>query len=125
MMGVGFRIKEILNNKNMTIKELSKLTGISINTLYAITKRDSSSINPVTLQKISLALDISIDQLTGITFSERFNIPEPGSAYDDFGTPDDKAHISIIDNLNKLNDTGKQEAVKRVEELTHIEKYSK
>ncbi len=32
--------------------------------------------------------------------------------------------LNIIANLNKLNETGKQEATKRIEELTYIDKYS-
>lgn len=39
-MGLGKNLKEILKQKNMTIKDLSEKTGISANTLYSITKRD-------------------------------------------------------------------------------------
>ena len=39
-MALGVNLKEILKQKNMTIKDLSKETGISVNTLYSITKRD-------------------------------------------------------------------------------------
>ena len=40
-MGVGFRLKLALREKKMTIKELSEETGVSLNTLYSITKRDT------------------------------------------------------------------------------------
>ena len=51
-MGVGKTLKELLNNKGMTAKELSEQTGISINTIYAILKRDNDSIKPESLLKI-------------------------------------------------------------------------
>lgn len=58
-MGYGLIIKTELHNRNMTIKELSKITGISINTLYSITKRDSNRIDSLVFQKINSVLDIT------------------------------------------------------------------
>ena len=40
-MGLGLKLKELLKERNMTIKELSALSGVSLNTLYSITKRDN------------------------------------------------------------------------------------
>lgn len=62
-MGVGLRLKELLRQKNMTIKQLSELSGVSLNTLYSITKRDSEKIDPVLLDKIVSALNPSEDLL--------------------------------------------------------------
>lgn len=56
-MGVGLRLKELLRQKKMTIKQLSELSGVSLNTLYSITKRDSEKIDPVILDKIVTALN--------------------------------------------------------------------
>ena len=42
----------------MTIKELSEKTGIPINTLYSITKRDSLRVDRVILERISKALNV-------------------------------------------------------------------
>lgn len=64
-MGVGANLKAILKQKNITIKELSASTGISINTLYSITKRDSSNIRFDLITKIIEYLDISIMDLLG------------------------------------------------------------
>lgn len=41
-MGMGQILKRLLNERNMTIKELSEITGLSKNTLYAITTRRQS-----------------------------------------------------------------------------------
>lgn len=66
-MGVGAKLKNLLRNKNMTIKQLSDISHISINTLYSITKRDSVTIRLETLQKISEALEVNISTLLGIS----------------------------------------------------------
>ena len=62
-MGVGIRIKQILRERKMTIKQLSEISGVSVNTLYSITKRDSSRVDPVIMQKIADALLVPIQSL--------------------------------------------------------------
>ena len=65
-MGAGLRLKEILRKRGLTIKQLSEMTNISINTLYSITKRDSVNIDPVLLNRITAILHISNDEFWGI-----------------------------------------------------------
>lgn len=65
-MGAGLRLKEILRNRGLTIRQLSEMTDISINTLYSITKRDSVNIDPVILNRITATLHISNDEFWGI-----------------------------------------------------------
>lgn len=62
-MGFGIRLKKILKDKGMTIKELSEATGISINTLYSITKRDTRAPSDEILFAISKALNIDASEL--------------------------------------------------------------
>ena len=62
-MGVGLRLKEILRNRKMSIKQLSEKSGISINTLYSITKRDSENIDPVIMRRIADTLGIHFSSL--------------------------------------------------------------
>ncbi len=62
-MGLGSRIKNVLTEKGLTIKELSKLTGIPVNTLYSITRRDNVNITVDNLEKIINALDVPVDQI--------------------------------------------------------------
>lgn len=65
-MGIGMTLKSILRNRKMTIKQLSEESGISINTLYSITKRDSERVDEVILQRIADTLGIPVYELTGI-----------------------------------------------------------
>lgn len=62
-MGLGSEIKAALKERNMTIKELSERTGISLNTLYAITKRDSNNVSMDIVMKIAKELDMDISNL--------------------------------------------------------------
>lgn len=57
-MGVGTTLKELLKERNMTAKELSKETGISVNTIYGIFQRDNDSIKPEFLFKIASVLNV-------------------------------------------------------------------
>ena len=60
-MGLGLELKKILKDKGMSVAELSRLSGVSANTLYAIISRDSSDISLSTLYKISDALNLETD----------------------------------------------------------------
>ena len=64
-MGVGIKLKKILRDKKISIKQLSEESGISVNTLYSITKRDSVRVDSVVLQQIASTLNISIYDLVG------------------------------------------------------------
>ena len=75
-MGLGIRIKEILKTRGLTIKELSQISGVSINTLYSITKRDNNMARYHIVHKIATALNMSVEELTGqkIDYSKAENI---------------------------------------------------
>lgn len=62
-MGVGAKIKEILKQQKKTIKQLSEESGISKNTLYSITKRDSTNVTYPVLEQIAAVLHVSVDEL--------------------------------------------------------------
>lgn len=47
----------------MTIKQLSEKSGISVNTLYSITKRDSKRVDKIIAQRVAQALEIDIVDL--------------------------------------------------------------
>ena len=57
-MGIGSRLKTLLKERNMTIKELSELSDVSLNTLYSITKRDNGSARYDIVEKLASALDV-------------------------------------------------------------------
>ncbi|GLB28156.1 hypothetical protein LAD12857_00790 [Lacrimispora amygdalina] len=62
-MGIGVKIKELLSEKKMSVAELSRLTGISTNTLYAVIRRDSDRMNGEALIKISEIFQVPLSTL--------------------------------------------------------------
>lgn len=62
-MGIGVKLKELLSEKKMSVAELSRLTGISTNTLYAVIRRDSDRMNGEALIKISEIFQVPLSTL--------------------------------------------------------------
>lgn len=123
-MGIGENIKFIRIQKKMTQKELGeKLGGI---TQQQIGQWENGNKNPKieTIQKIATALEVSLSDIMG---AEEFDkIIETKSR---IKRQIDSGIIttlpsSLLDNYSKLNDTGKREADKRVQELTEIPRYT-
>ena len=61
-MGYGSNLKKILDEKGMTIKDLSRKTGIAATTLYSIVQRDTS-VRYDSAIKIAGILDIPINSI--------------------------------------------------------------
>ena len=61
-MAIGRKLKEILKQKKITVRQLAKDSGISENTLYGIIKRDNKTLDPDIAAKIVDCLQISIDE---------------------------------------------------------------
>lgn len=62
-MGIGINLKQILKEKKLTVRELSKRSGVSENTLYAIIKRDNKKIDSFILGQLVSSLNIDIEDL--------------------------------------------------------------
>jgi len=115
-MAIGTRLKEILKQKKMTVKQLSEISGVSENTLYGIIKRDNKTINPDIAGKIVDALGIGINHLLSLEeFTDSIKI--------EFNDIENKK--KLLSSYDTLNNTGRIEAEKRVTELTQIKKYQR
>ena len=60
---MGYRVKEIREQKNMTQEELEKLSGVSRQTISAIENNDEYQAKVGTLLAIAKALGTSVDTL--------------------------------------------------------------
>ena len=125
-MSVGENIKQIRTHKKMTQKELGeKLGGI---TQQQIGQWENGNKNPKleTIQKLATALEVSLfDLVDKEEFDKAIQIETKSRIKHQI----DNGIIttlpsSLLDNYSKLNDTGKREADKRVEELTEIPRYT-
>lgn len=115
-MGLGLELKKILKKRNMSVAELSRRSGISVNTLYTIINRDSSGISASNMFKISEALNLESDEIALLDISlnpEKWEIKLP--------SPDRQ---ELLNDYQKLNGNGQKEARKRVHELTQITEYT-
>ncbi len=63
-MGIGKYIKEECKKRGMTLKDLSKESGVSIKTIYYITLNDPEEIMTGTMNKLQKALDTNKDMIT-------------------------------------------------------------
>lgn len=130
-MPTGSRIKEIRKQKGLTQKQLGEKCGMYES---QIRKYENGKANPKieTLQKIAGALGCTINELlngddtfkavTNTTIIENAD----GSRYEKTETTieltDRAKFIDCYDNMNKI---GQREALKRVSEMTQLEKYTR
>ena len=135
-MGVGTQLKKVLQERNITIKQLAEDTGIPLNTLYSITKRDSMNVKPETVQRLATVLKVSPTYLIGydekIADPERYTPEEleeikagAWDAYQQYVEETTGPRGRITHALAKLNQEGQEKAVERVEELLEIPKYQR
>ena len=61
-MGYGANLKKVLDEKGLTVKDLSRKTGIAATTLYSIVQRDTS-VRYDSAIKIAGVLDIPINAI--------------------------------------------------------------
>lgn len=147
-MNIGERIKEARKKAGLTQKELGNRLGVSAANISAF-ENNKTNIKPLTLKKIADALGCKASDITkqlvyrdeqdkGFYFyffdneEDEKCIPEKEMK---FGPPEGAApewseddpmcivYTSIPGNFVKLNNAGREEAIKRVEELTYIAKY--
>lgn len=102
---VGMKIKEARKAYGFSQAQLAKKMNV---TPQMVSKWETGKSTPKyeTLEKIAACFDSDVPNLIGISGDFHRRAP-------------------IMEYYNTLNATGKAEATKRVEELTHIDKYTK
>ena len=88
-MGYGQNLKNILDEKGMTVKELAKKVGIAPTTLYSIIQRDTA-VRFDTALKISHILNIPINSIC------KDNPYEPGETLPILPSDNEKLMIKQI-----------------------------
>lgn len=116
MITISKRIKEGLQLRDMKQTDLVNLTGI---TKGALSSYISGAYEPKqrNIYKIAKALNVNEAWLMG------YDVPMARENSDTTNL-NDKATI-LLNSFNKLNEDGKDEAIKRVQELTELSKYKK
>lgn len=109
------RIKEIIINRYGNLKKFCELINMPWTTLDSILKRGFANSNITNVMKISHELKVDTESLASgkiVDCVERLEIEN--------GEPP-----KIMQYYDQLNDIGKHEATKRVEEMTHAPQYMK
>ena len=135
-MALAENLKMLRKRRGLTQKELSDISGVSCNSIinYENSRRTSPPIS--VLQKLAFALDVSVDVLTATRIANR----KDGGIQIYVGPPQDlpvddweefvleRGEQDIVEQLSELvkqlNKDGVIEALKRVRELTEIQRYS-
>lgn len=120
-MGIGSNIKKILAERKMKISQLAEISGVKINTLYSITKRDSINVNSEVLTAIATALDISPFDLTVDVEQLRSDVKLQDEIAKAFG----ENGLELLNDYSLLNSAGKSKANDYVADLVTHPKYCK
>jgi transcriptional regulator with XRE-family HTH domain len=117
---IGNRIKSRRKDLNLTLKEVADIVGVASSTIQRYENGTITQYKLPVLESIAKALNVNptwfvredapMDIIAHSNESENIN-----------GV--DNIEKSLLANFNKLNTKGKKEAIKRVEELTYINKY--
>ncbi|HAR84555.1 MAG TPA: XRE family transcriptional regulator [Clostridium sp.] len=105
------KLKNIILSRYGSIREFSKIVGIPSTTLTSALDRDIGGMAVDRVIKICDVLDLNVKTFEPLDTNSKESILS-------------KEESMILFNFNKLNDLGKNEANKRVAELTEIAKYS-
>lgn len=99
-MALGSRLKQLLNDRNITVKEFAKKIDVAPTTLYSFIKRDSSDGKLDLIYKIATGLGMRVDEF--LSYSD----PELGTVLDltPFDTVEQiNATLKIIEKQKKDN----------------------
>lgn len=77
-MGIGKNVKALAKDRGLNLIELSKKSGVPLNTIYTLTREDPRNATMRTLDRLAEALKVDVRTLqTGIEFTpEKDNRPE-------------------------------------------------
>lgn len=137
MSEMGSRIRQKRLENGMTMEQLANAIGVKASAINKYEKGIVENIKRSTIKDMAVVLDCDPAWLMG------FDAPKPGemvvfSPYADNDVFDGKAistktydreptkeELNFLFLLSQLNDDGLNEALKRIEELTQLDKYKK
>ena len=61
-MNLGSRLKQVLEEKNMTVSQLARESDVPAQTLYAMINRDSNKADMDSMAKLLIALDMDLPE---------------------------------------------------------------
>lgn len=113
-MTIGERIKEVRIKKGLSQKELGKQLGVS-QQMIGQYENPNSNLKTETVSRIAEALEVSTISLL---------LGTPSELKEEFYSSQKNEEAELMENYNALNEAGRKEARKRVQELTEIPRYT-
>lgn len=105
---IGNRIKYARNLRDVTLDDIAKKVGVAKSTIQ---RYENGKINSIKLPVVeSIAISLNVNPAWIVGKSDIIELPS-------------QKIPKIMEYYNQLNDTGKHEAEKRVEELTNLPQY--
>lgn len=123
-MTIGENIKKAREDAGLTQKKLADKLGIKAGTISAF-EHDRTNIKYSTVKRISSALEVPLSEILETSENILKDFSEYPEHWEDVAYKyTANQYAKLKKHFSDLNTIGKEEAVKRVEELTHIEKYT-
>ncbi len=126
-MTLGDLVKKYRESHNISMDEFSKMCALSKGYISMlennINPRSNKPIAPTlpTIKKIATAMNADVDSVLKIIDSDQeISLDSKSENLE----PKTESSPKIMQHYNQLNDLGKYEAEKRVEELTHFPQYT-
>ncbi len=107
---IGNRIKYARDLRDVTLDEIAKKVGVAKSTIQRYEAGKITTIKIPVVESIAIALNVNPAWIVGKS--------------EDMELPSQKVP-KIMQYYEQLNDIGKHEATKRVEEMTHAPQYAK
>lgn len=108
-IAIGNRIKYARNMRDVTLEDIAQKVGVAKSTIQRYENGKIAKIKLPVIESIANALHVNPAWVIGK--SEDIDIPQ-------------KEQPKILEYYDNLNDIGKREATKRVEELTYFPQYT-
>ncbi len=121
-MGIGARLKEIIDEKGTNVNQIAKQTSTSPMTIYSIIKRDNTKVDIDILLKICNALNISVEDIYQPNFKSdnNGNVSKTMQSVSNINLSEDETEL--VNLFRKLTSKDQQRYIVRMEDT--INSYS-
>lgn len=129
---IGNRIKARRKELNLTLSDIANVVGVASSTIQRYENGTISQYKLPVLESIAKALNVNPTWLVREDAPMELTLSTKEILISDSNTKMENSlsnlisikESKLINIFNKLNETGKQEAIKRVSELSEINKYT-
>ncbi len=121
-MGIGAKLKEIIDEKGTNVNQIAKQADISPMTIYSIIKRDNTKVDIEILLKICKVLDINVEEIYHPNFKSDINGKAFKTDKSNFDLDLSEDETELIKLFRKLTDKDQQRYIGRIEDT--INSYS-